>query len=82
MIKYIIILIIFIIGYNILINNKNIENFGLPIWNIGTRFYPPYDIRGYVYNMYPFLFISPYYYTTNGNYVYNKKLSDKIKNII
>ena len=78
MIKIIIIIIIIVILCNCL-TKKNIENFGFPYWNIGTRFYPPYDIRGYISNMYPFIYITPYFYTTNGNYIYNNDLSNKIK---
>ena len=81
MIKYIILIIIFIILYNLILR-KNIENFGFPIWNIGTRFYPPYDIRGYIYNIFPFYYISPYFYTTNGKYIYNKNLKDRLSNTI
>lgn len=67
MINYLIIFIIIILLFNLY--NNNIEHY-IPIWNIGTRFYPVYDIRGYIYP-YPYLYFSPYYYTADGKYKKN-----------
>ena len=76
MIKFFIFLIIFIVLYNLYF--YKIEKFGFPYWNIGTRFSPSYDIRGYIYNTYPLLLVYPYFYTTNGKYIYDKKLKNEI----
>ena len=60
---------------------KNLEKFMFMPWNMGTRFYPSYDIRGYPliypwnypYPGLPSIYFSPYFYDSNGNYIYNPK---------
>ena len=62
------------------------ENFFIP-WNIGTRFYPSYDIRGYPsifpwnypWPNIPWLYWSPYYYEANGKYNYDENYVKKLK---
>ena len=62
-------------------NRYNTENFMFTPWNMGTRFYPSYDIRGYPliypwnypYPGLPQIYFSPYFYESNGNYTYNPK---------
>jgi len=65
--------------------SSNIENF-LP-WNMGTRFFPSYDIRGYPY-IYPWnypypglpwLYWSPYFYKTNGKYIFDPKYAKLLR---
>ncbi len=59
--------------------SNGVEHF-IP-WNMGTRFYPSYDIRGYPY-LYPwnypypslpYLYSSPYFYEANGKYIFDPK---------
>lgn len=54
---------LFVIG--IFHRTLNKEHFWL--WNYPTRYYPSYDIRGYPYIIPP-LYLSPYYYGTDGSY--------------
>jgi hypothetical protein len=62
-------------------NTNTTENFGFTPWNMGTRFYPTYDLRGYplIYPWnYPFpgtpyLYWSPYFYEANGKYIFDPK---------
>ncbi len=64
-----IIFIIFIICILSLFDSDSIENFIYMPWNNSTRFYPTYDIRGYP-NVYPpRMYLSPYNYTTTGDYI-------------
>lgn len=65
-----IIYLIFILLIIIFINRKNREEFIFMPWNMSTRFYPSYDIRGYPYI--PFMYITPYNYYANGEYKINK----------
>ena len=67
---WIIYLIFFIIIIMIIDNYRYREDFIFIPWNISTRYYPSYDIRGdpihsnpliYPYN-YPILYLSPYTY--------------------
>ncbi len=75
---FFVILLLFIIYKH---DNKNIENFMFAPWNMGTRFYPSYDIRGYPliypwnypYAGNPYIYFSPYFYESNGKYTYNPK---------
>jgi hypothetical protein len=61
--------------------HNNQENFMFGPWNMGTRFYPSYDIRGYplIYPWnYPFpgtpyLYWSPYFYEASGKYTKDLK---------
>jgi len=78
MIKFIFFIIILVIILEI-INNKSIENFGYPIWNIGTRHYPPYDIRGFWFNMHQQFYISPLWYTAGGHYIYDNELKKQLR---
>lgn len=38
------------------------------LWNQPTRYYPSYDLRGYPYIIPPILYLSPYYYGSDGSY--------------
>ena len=60
----------------LLIINKDVEHFIFMPWNMSTRFYPSYDIRGYPY-IYP-MYLTPYTFTADGSY--NVKANKKIKN--
>ena len=68
---------------------KNKEHFIFMPWNMSTRFYPSYDIRGdpridypfmYPWN-YPIFYLSPYNYGVDGNYninpIYKKVILNK-----
>ena len=83
--KKIIIFLILVLVLKLFTQTKNIERFiGIP-WNIGTRFFPMYDIRGYpyIYPPFPLMYISPYNFSANGDYIINPmhiKKSTKIKN--
>lgn len=84
---YMMILLILVL---ILIFNKSkyIENFMFTPWNMGTRFYPSYDIRGYpqIYPWnypfpgIPFLYWSPYFYEADGKYFFNPKYAKALNN--
>jgi hypothetical protein len=72
---------IIIILYFIYNKNNIVENFLFTPWNMSTRLYPSYDIRGYPYiypwnypypNL-PYLLWSPYFYKANGKYLYDPK---------
>ena len=66
--KYIIIIILIIIILSPHYGD-NIENFIYMPWNNSTRFYPSYDIRGYPYVYPPKMYLTPYNYTTTGEYI-------------
>lgn len=77
---YLILLLIILVIKSIIINSKQTkEDFVFTPWNMGTRFYPSYDIRGYpvIYPWnYPFpgtpyLYWSPYFYEATGKYTKN-----------
>jgi hypothetical protein len=84
---YFIIFIISIISIICINKIYNKEHFIFAPWNMGTRFQPSYDLRGYplIYPWnYPFpgtplLYFSPYYYNTDGSYSYDPNFS-KISN--
>ena len=59
---YILLIKIFIDSY------KNKEHFIFMPWNISTRYYPSYDIRGDPRINYPVFYLTPYNYSANGNY--------------
>ena len=74
----------------IIIINKNQENFILMPWNMSTRHYPMYDIRGYppihrflnqsVNNfLYPFMYLTPYNYSASGEYIIKPIKRKKIR---
>jgi hypothetical protein len=64
---------------------KSIEDFVFTPWNMGTRYYPSYDIRGYPLQSHmaqlhpwnypfpglPFLYWSPFFYSANGKYSFD-----------
>lgn len=79
------IIIIAIILY--IIYKQTVKEDFLP-WNMGTRFYPSYDLRGYPYGVrgypliypwnypypgLPFLYWSPYFYEATGKYSFDPK---------
>ena len=82
-IKKIIVFFIILLVLKLFIYNKNVEKFIIMPWNIGTRFFPMYDIRGYpnIYPPYPFVYFFPNNYSANGEYTvkstYKKKLNKK-----
>jgi hypothetical protein len=64
----------------ILIINNDKEHFIFMPWNMSTRFYPSYDIRGYpyIYPPYPFIYLTPYTFNADGSYNV-KPINKKIK---
>ena len=88
--KRISLLLIFFIIIIIFIKNNLIkyENFTFIPWNMGTRFYPIYDIRNYpliypwnyINSKFPLLYLSPFFYEANGKYNFNPKYSNLLKN--
>lgn len=84
------IIFIVVILFGRIMYNSNVvkENFVFTPWNMGTRFYPSYDIRGYPqlypwnypYPGLPYLYWSPFFYEANGKYTIDPKYA-KILNI-
>lgn len=66
-----ILLILFLIILFVLIDRYIYEDFIIMPFNMATRYYPTYDIRGYPYIPYIknfFISLSPYYYMADGSY--------------
>lgn len=82
--KFNTILFILVLLIILFLFKENKENF-MP-WNIGTRYMPSYDIRGYPllfpwnYRPYdfPFPYLTPYFYDINGKYQVNKKYANLV----
>jgi len=66
----------------IIITNNNIEHFIYMPWNISTRFFPSYDIRGYpyIYPQYPLMYLTPYNFNASGDYTVSPIYVQKKKN--
>jgi hypothetical protein len=84
-----IIYIIFFFIIDMIINNHNYHNkehFLFMPWNMSTRYYPSYDIRGYPFMYpwnYPIFYLSPFNYEADGKYninpIYNKRTKENKK---
>ena len=69
-------ILLFILGILVIcIFYKKINKEHFWFWNYPTRYYPSYDLRGYPYIIPPPLYLSPYYYSSDGSYnmVVNKR---------
>ena len=62
--------ILFLIVFIII--NKDKEHFYYMPWNMSTRYYPSYDIRGDPRVNYPIFYLSPYNYGVDGKYYINR----------
>ena len=61
-------ILFFILGILIIyISYRSLNKEHFWLWNQPTRHYPSYDLRGYPYIIPP-LYISPYYYASDGSY--------------
>jgi hypothetical protein len=69
--------------------SKSIEQFMFMPWNMPTRHYPSYDIRGYptIYPwnyarpQIPLFYWYPYFYEANGKYTYNPSHAKLLSNL-
>jgi hypothetical protein len=89
---YFTIILISLIFIFIIVNlsqNKNKEGFSFMPWNIGTRFYPTWDIRGDP-NVYPWnyqfnsnvVYTTPYFYRADGKFVNDKEYVNLVNQLI